>query len=201
MKCQPRILLLLLVAGVALLTAACSDGGGMVNSDEGRVRIVMSGGPEAGVAAMTSDGGDRDEHDDDCACRRLKAANVTFTSVLARNLDGVLVDTSMELPRTINMLRLAEGRVVELPAGFLPPGLYDQIVVVMKDVEFVLLNDTRIKITPPLGGWTSIIGVRPRPFEVIEGQTTTVRLKFFPHLSFKERGDDFEFEPEFDMDD
>ena len=102
----------------------------------------------------------------------------------------------MDLPRTLNMLGFADGRVVELPIGFLPPGMYDLILVNMTKVEFVLQNDLKISIEPPLGGWIAKLAVRPRPFEVIEGQTTTVALRFFPHRMFRIKNGKFKFEIE-----
>jgi len=209
---RKTILLILLFGGIVLLSAACSGDGGMVNSDQGQVRIVMASSVEPlGVenAVPGSIGSDPDttrspmdgDRGDDSARDKLKAANVTFSAVVARNLDGELIDVSMDLPRTINMLGFAGGGTVDLPVGFLPPGMYDQLIVVMTEVQFVLLNDLTITITPPLGGWTAIVGVRPQPFEVIEGETTTVRLRFFPYRLFRENGDGFHFHPEFELDD
>ena len=71
--------------------------------------------------------------------------------------------------------------------------MYDMILVNITKVEFVLLNDLKISIEPPLGGWISRLQVRPRPFEVIEGETTTVALRFFPHRLFKVKKGKFEF--------
>jgi hypothetical protein len=219
---RKRFLFLLLVAGIALVTAACSGDDGMVNSNKGQVRITLtstddplatghtepgstSAGSSSTVSPMDGDRDDHGDHDDDdgCACNRLKAANVTFSSVLARNLDGELIDTSMDLPRTLNMLGFGEGRRVELPIGFLPPGMYDMILVNITKVEFVLLNDMKISIEPPLGGWISQLQVRPRPFEVIEGQTTTVGIRFFPHRLFRIKNGKFEFKHDhgFEIDD
>jgi hypothetical protein len=183
----------------------------MVNSGKGQVRITMtatadpiaaghtapdstSSESSSTVSPLDGDRDDHDDHDDGCACDRLNAANVTFSSVLARNLDGELIDTSMDLPRTLNMLGFADGRRVELPIGFLPPGVYDMILVNITKVEFVLLDDTKISIEPPLGGWISRLDVVPHPFEVIEGETTTVGIKFFPHRLFKVKKGKFTFE-------
>ena len=187
----------------------------MVNSDQGRVKISMTSAEDplaAGHTApdsITSQSGStvspildgKHDHDDDdgdredgCACNRLKAANVTFSSVLARNIDGEFVDTSMNLPRTLNMLGFNDRGRIDLPMGFLPPGIYDLILVNITTVEFVLPNDYKIAITPPLGGWVSRLEVLPRPFEVIEGETTTVLLKFFPHRMFKVKNGKFKFE-------
>ena len=115
--------------------------------------------------------------------RRLREANVTFSSILARNLDGELVDVSIDLPVTVNVLTLEGGNSFTLPIGSLPPGVYDEIVVVMRQVELVLWDETRIAITPPGGGWTAI--VRVCPFEVLEGETTTVRIRFRHRRSFE----------------
>jgi hypothetical protein len=210
---RQRFLFLILVAGIALLTAACSGGGDMVGSDKGQVRIVMTSTEDPLAAGHTAPdsisaqsgstvspilGEDHDHDDDDredgCACRRLKAANVTFSSVLARNIDGEFIDTSMNLPRTLDMLGFNDRGRIELPAGFLPPGIYDLILVNITKVEFVLLNDLKISIEPPLGGWVSRLEVRPRPFEVIEGETTTVLLRFYPHRMFKVKDGKFKFE-------
>jgi len=209
---RQRLLFLILIAGIALLTAACSGDDGMVSSNKGQVRITMTStadplaaghtGPastsiESGSTVTPIEGGlhdhGGDDRDDGCACDRLTAANVTFSSVLARNLDGELLDTSMNLPRTLNMLGFGEGRRVELPIGFLPPGMYDMILVNITKVEFVLLNGTKVSIEPPLGGWISRLSVLPRPFEVIEGETTTIGIKFFPHRLFKIKKGKFEF--------
>jgi len=215
---RQRFLFLVLVAGIALLTAACSGDGDMVGADKGQVRIVMtstedplatehtapdSTSSQSGSTIAPMDGGhDDDDRDDGCACDRLKAANVTFSSVLARNIDGEFIDTSMNLPRTLNMLGFNDQGRIELPIGFLPPGIYDLILVNITKVEFVLLNDLKISIEPPLGGWVSRIEVLPRPFEVIEGETTTVLLRFFPHRMFKVKKGKFEFKIEdgFDFD-
>lgn len=208
---RQRFLFLVLVAGIALLTAACSGDGDMLSSDKGQVRIVMTSTDDplaAGhtapdstttqssstVAPMDGDRDDHHDHHDGCACERLKAANVTFSSVLARNIDGEFIDTSMDLPRTLNMLGFNDRGRIELPIGFLPPGIYDLILVNITKVEFVLLNDLKISIEPPLGGWVSRVEVLPRPFEVIEGETTTVLLRFYPHRMFKVKDGKFKFE-------
>jgi hypothetical protein len=84
-----------------------------------------------------------------------------------------------------------------LPIGFLPPGTYDQIVVVMSTVEVVTANGTKFALTPPGGGWTSIVNVGT-PFVVTEGQTTTIDLKFKWWRAFHGVDDEIEFDPEFD---
>ncbi|HXV77468.1 MAG TPA: hypothetical protein VD788_14230 [Candidatus Polarisedimenticolaceae bacterium] len=79
--------------------------------------------------------------------------------------------------------------------GTLPPGNYDQLVVVMTDVEYVLEDGTKVKITPPGGGWTSIVPVCP--FEVVEGAMTTIDLRFSPRDAFREENGQMRFEPAF----
>jgi hypothetical protein len=206
-----NLLLLALTIGVVLFAASCSDGNNGVNSDMGQVQFVMSstslapatGGTEelaspgeAGSETATSplhhgDG----EHDGD-ATRLLEQANITFSSILARNLDGELIDVSIDLPVTVDMLAMVDQRTVSLPMGFLPPGTYDQIVVVMTEVELVTHDGTQIAITPPGGGWTAII--RVCPFTVDEGAMTTVRLRFHRRLSFGEYDGGFRFHPYFE---
>ena len=200
-----------------LLTAACSSGSGgdgVLNSDQGQVRFVLSGDTaplapanlesgraDTSPAIRSEEDDDHDDdhgdHDGDGDHRMLQAANVTFTSILARNLDGQLIDVSIELPATVDLLAMRDGdRNVELPIGVLPPGIYDQLVVVMSQVELILMNGTSIAITPPGGGWTVIIPVCP--FEVIDGATATVQLRFKHRRSFDFDGLDWRFRPAFE---
>ena len=168
-------------AAVSLaVLAACGGGSSEDIAGKGRVAIVMSaaGGSVAAADAETP------EHGDDCdVARVLQSADVTFSSMLARTLDGVLTDVTIDLPVTVDLLALGDGKDATLPLGFLPPGTYDQLVVVMTEVEVTLLNGTKIAVTPPGGGWTAIVRVA-EPFTVAEGQTTTITLKFRRDLSF-----------------
>lgn len=223
MKSTLQIPVILGFALFALLIApACSDGDSALNSDQGNVRVVLSAdsgatttgamdagssAADAGAAAATDpaagaldddrddDDGDDDGHGEDIM-RRLEQANVTFASLLARNLDGQLIDLAVDLPRTVDLIGLSEGRSVTLPMGTLPPGMYDQMVVVMTQLELVFQNGAKVAVTPPGGGWTKIIPVRP--FEVVEGETTTIELKFKPRQAFRELGGVFDFFPDFD---
>jgi hypothetical protein len=159
---------------------------------KGAVRIVMSASAAVPVApAVTGDGSSADHE--------LRTANVTFASILARNLDGELINVTIELPVTVDVLGLVSGGSFTLPAGFLLPGTYDQLVIVMTKVELTLANDTVITIDPPGGGWTALIPVR-ETFTVAEGQTTTVNIKFRADGSFDWLDGEWEFHPEFDCD-
>jgi len=192
-----RTSFLVLAVAVLLLTAACSSGSGdgVLNSDQGQVRFVLAGEAAPLAPAIRSD--DDDDHGGDNDHRMLQAANVTFTSILARNLEGQLIDVSIELPATVDLLAMREnGQPVELPIGVLPPGTYDQLVVVMSQVELILMDGTSIAITPPGGGWTAIIPVCP--FEVMEGATVTVQMRFKHRRSFDHDGLDWRFRPEFE---
>ena len=216
MKSPRTIHALLLVLAALSLTAACSDGNGVLNPDQGNVRVVLTA-DSAATAGSTGDGGaladplsggataptgvlhDGDDDDGDRGddiLSRLAEANVTFASLLARNVDGQLIDLAVELPRTVNLLALMDGGEVTLPTGTLPPGMYDQIVVVITQVEFVFQSGGKIALTPPGGGWTRI--VRVTPFEVIEGETTTIELRFRPWQAFRDLGGEFQFFPDFD---
>jgi uncharacterized protein DUF4382 len=185
----------LVFAGLALavgLFAGCSNGSNGLMQGKGAVKITMSASATAPVApAVAGDGSSTDQ--------TLQTANITFASILARNLDGQLIDVTIALPVTVNVLGLVSGGTLTLPAGFLPPGTYDQLVIVMTKVELTLTNGTVITIDPPGGGWTAVIPVRDT-FTVAEGQTTTVNLRFHADGSFRWLNGGWEFHPEFDCD-
>jgi hypothetical protein len=182
------LVLTVLVAGLG-----CQGGSATLSGSVGNIQIVL-GGDTTLSAARDGDGGD----DGGDACSRLQAAEVTFTSIVARNLEGQLIPLSLEYPVTVDLFALRENNSVALPLGTLPPGAYDQLVVVMSTLTLTTLNGTQIAISPPPGGWTRII--RVDPFEVIEGETTTVRIRFLRQLSFKLFGDRFSFDPHFEQD-
>ncbi len=199
MNANHRPLLLALTIGLALLAAACSGSDDVLNPNEGQVRFVISStGDSFGAAPATRDDDDEgdDERDDWRAHLQLKSAIVTFSSILGRNLEGELINVEIDLPVSVDILSQVEGRSFTLPMGTLPPGTYDELVVVMKQVELILNNDTSILVTPPGGGWTAIIPVCP--FTVTEGGTATVQIKFLRHRSFKLHNSNFHFEPHFE---
>jgi hypothetical protein len=182
-----------------LALAAC----GSDTAGKGRVAIVMSA-TGAGVASATANAGLVDgsaspstSHGGCLPGQGLQAANVTLSSILARTVGGVLTNFTIDLPVTVDVLKLSSGADTTLPIGYLPPGTYDQIVVVMTKVEVTLLNGTKVAITPPGGGWTSIVPVA-QPFTVVEGQTTTIALNFRKDLSFGCGSGNWEFKPRFE---
>lgn len=208
-----RILFLVLVATV--LTVACHSSHGENDSrSAGNVRVVLSASAPITLAtslradavsvpgSTTSASGttilQEDGEDDDSGeiLSRLDQVNVTFSDILARNLDGDLIEMTIDLPHTVDLISLINGKEVTLPDGSLPPGMYDQIVVVIKSVEFVFIDGTHVLLTPPGGGWTRIIPVEP--FEVVEGQTTTIELRFNPTRAFDDLDGQFHFSPDFD---
>ncbi len=201
----------LLVAAVIVL-AACSGGhDSVLQSGKGGIRLVMtssagastpgsfSSGKVASTARPTGPGGTTlsPTHDDGNPLQMLQAANVTFSSIVARNLDGQLIDVTIALPVTVDLLSLDGGGTFTLPVGFLPPGTYDQLVVVMTAVELTLTDGAKITIEPPGGGFTAIVSVTV-PFTVVEGQTTTVTIRFRPDLSFANMGEHWGFHPAFE---
>ncbi len=205
-----KILALGFVVVSALVLVACSgSGGGIVQDGKGQIKISLSSG--AGAAASSSSAGAIAQPSASSGSRlgaapspncehpelSLQSANVTFSSILARTLDGKLVDVSIALPVTLDLLSLGTGREVTLPIGFLTPGTYDQLVVVMTRVELVLQDGTTVAVTPPGGGWTAIVNAS-QPFTVVEGQTTSITLQFRRDLSFDLGGDGWEFHPWFD---
>jgi hypothetical protein len=187
----------LALAGLAValgVVAACSNGSnGGTQAGKGAVQIVMSATAAAPISAAVV-GGAGSSTDP-----QLQSANVTFASILARNLDGQLIDVTIELPVTVDLLGLVSGGSFTLPAGFLPPGTYDQLVIVMTRVELTLGNGTLVTVDPPGGGWTAVIPVTEM-FTVAEGQTTTVSIRFRPGGSFHWLDGEWEFHPDFDCD-
>jgi hypothetical protein len=200
------VLAMVLAVGLVLFVAGCGNSDSVLGIDGGRVRFVLSSDAGAVVAngsaqlgqapgalqdgSVATDGDHGDGH------RRLfQSANVTFSSILARNLDGVLVNVAMDLPATVDVLSLDGGKEVTLPVGELPAATYDQVVVVMTEVEGVTLDGTTITITPPGGGWTAMVPVCP--FLVHEGGTTTVPIKFMLDQAFSWRDNRHHFHPRF----
>lgn len=178
-----------------LLTVACSDG--MLNPDHGNVRVVLSASDESSLnATAQNDDDDDNEGSRDGTLSKLESASITFSSLLARNLDGELIDIGIDLPETIDVVSLMGGAELTLPVGSLPPGDYDQLVVVMTQIELVFLNGGKIALSPPGGGWTSI--VRVTPFTVVQGETLTVELNLKLRGAFRSFGDSFRFFPDFD---
>lgn len=191
-----------LAMALAVGTAGCDNPLGV---DGGKVRFVLSSAPDAPAAAVaqpaSTDGSSPDgpalhgdfegEHHNPF----FASANVTFTSILARNLDGVLVNIDMDLPATVDVVTMEGGRQIVLPDGNLPAATYDQIVVVMTQVEGVTHDGTTVTITPPGGGWTAIVPICP--FVVEDGGTAVVGLSLSVRRSFFWRDNRFHFQPRF----
>jgi len=136
------------------------------------------------------------DHDEDKPSRFFQSAQVTFSSILARNLAGELVPATMDLPVTVDVVTMEGGRQVALPDGDLPPATYDQVVVVMTEVQVATHDGTTITMDPPGGGWTSIIQVCP--FEVGGDGTTTVGIQFDLKRAFSWRDNRYHFQPRFE---
>ena len=186
-----------LAAGLLLVAAGCSDPLGV---NEGQIRFVLSSDASvAGAEATPPQGGalaTGSEHDDDRPSRFFQSAQVTFASILARNLAGELVDVTMDLPVTVDVVTIEGGRQIAFPDGDLPPASYDQVVVVMTEVQVVTHDGTTITIDPPGGGWTSIIPICP--FDVGGDGPTTVGIEFDLKRAFSLRDNRYHFEPRFD---
>jgi uncharacterized protein DUF4382 len=210
MNFHRRLPALLVVVTALALVAGCTHSNDS-QSRQGDVRIVLSGAAPATTtttAAMTSStkfgttytsdtmsGGD---WGDGGILSKLTHVNVTFSSFLARNLDGDLIDLTIDLPMTVDLITILNGQQITFPTGTLPPGMYDQLVVVITHVELDFVDGGKFDLTPPGGGWTKIIPVTP--FQVVEGQTITIDLEFNPLNAFHEDGGEFEFSPEFECD-
>lgn len=177
-----------------ILIASCS----LVSPDDGNVRVVLSA--TSGGASLSMSQDDDDDGDDDRRgenfLSRLESANVTFASMLARNLDGELIDLDIDLPHTVDLVALGAGQEVTFPAGTLPEGDYDQLVVVMTELDATFVDGGSIALTPPGGGWTAI--VRVAPFSVVDGETVTLDLNLRLGKAFRRLDGVFRFFPEFE---
>jgi hypothetical protein len=200
-------------ASLALAVGLAACDGGLFGPDSGNVRFVLSSSAESTLAptsgitpsssVVSADAGDPALHDDDERDWRkhpyFQSANVTFTSILARTLDGVLLNIEMDLPVTVDVITMDGGaREVTLPDGDLPPGSYDQVVVVMSQVQGTTHDGTTITIDPPGGGWTAVVPICP--FEVADGETTVVGLRLAVRRSFSWLDGRFRFRPQFHCD-
>jgi hypothetical protein len=176
----------------AALAGGCSNSDGLSGSSKGNVRFTM-GGPTtqaaslAGTSAVTLTDG---------TGRTITSANISISGIVARNLEGQLIDVTMDLPITVDLISVIQGQTVDLPIGSLPVGSYDQLVVVIRSLHVQLSDGTLIDVTPPGGGWTAI--VRTDPFDVVDGVVTTVHLHFRAARAFNWIDGRLEFDPEFD---
>ena len=205
MKLTPSKLLALgLLALLATLPGCSSDSSNdPTRPQAATVQVMMStDGGSANVAASTTDdhGGDRDRD-------WIQGAEILVSDLLARSTSlQQLVDVGIDLPVTVDLIELREtGGTIELGIGYLPPDTYDQMVLVISSLTLTAKNDTRVTIEPPGGGWT--VQIPAEPFTVIEGEITTIQLKFrmssfrFPFDIDLDDIDDDDFHPEIDCDD
>jgi len=173
MKNQFRILAEL----SALALAACGGSSGLDAVGKGQVSIAFTSS-SAGISALTAPAGSVSP----IQCPAVSTASVTLSSIVARTLDAKLVEVTGSLPINVDLLALAGGKAITLSDGFLPPGTYDQLVVVMTRLEWKTISGMKIAITPP-SAWTAIVPVAT-PFTVVAGQTTNVTLQLRWDLSF-----------------
>jgi hypothetical protein len=171
------------------------------SDDDGNVRVVLSASDQASLAPSLSGGGDDDDDEEGGSnsgrrfIDRLETAEVTFASLLARNLDGELIGIDMDLPQTVDLKALLAGEETSLPAGSLPAGEYDQLVVVITQVNLTWPDGGALALTPPGGGWTSI--VRVTGFTVTDAEPTTIELQFRLGGAFRESSGAVRFFPDF----
>jgi Domain of unknown function (DUF4382) len=182
-----------LAAGLLLMAVGCATSNSPVGANAGNVRFMLSSGAAASAGAPSITTNDSSGDREGGPGSFFQSASVTFSSVLARNDQGVLVNVTMDLPTTVDLVSLENGKQVQLPDGDLPAGNYDQLVVVMTEVKGVTLDGTTITIDPPGGGWTAIVPVCP--FSVAEGGPTTVSLSFMVRQAFSWHQGRYFFQP------
>ena len=101
----------------------------------------------------------------------------------------------MDLPQTVDLKALLAGEETSLPAGSLPAGEYDQLVVVLTQVNLTWPDGGALALTPPGGGWTSIVPVAG--FTVTDAEPTTIELQFRLGGAFREFNGAVRFFPDF----
>jgi hypothetical protein len=89
---------------------------------------------------------------------------------------------------------LETGHQIELPEGDLAAGTYDEVVFVVREVQVILWDETRVTIEPPGGGWTSNVPLCPR-VDVEQGSTSRVSLKLQIWNALFWYGERLHFEP------
>jgi hypothetical protein len=187
----------LFVVALALTAAGCG-GDGLYGPNSARMRLLLSGDAAAAAPAPSADGsvlGHDGGEGDGRPSWWFQSANVTLSSILVRNLNGVLVPLAIPLPITIDVVQIEGGRQIPLPDALLPPGIYDQVVVVMTAVQGLTHDGTVITVQPPGGGWTAVIPICPLP--IAEGSTATVGIQLMVRHSFLRHGGHFAFQPRF----
>jgi hypothetical protein len=198
----PR-LMRVLALGIPFVLAGCGVDG-LFGSDRSRVRVVVSGDDESArasvVAASLSTSGDDDKARDkdksksDRLSSWFESAQVIVSSVMFRSVDGELVDAHMDLPVTVDLVKVEGGRQFVLPDGFLPDDTYDQVVLVMTAIRGTTRDGTVITIEPPGGGWTAVVPICALE---VDGHTETVGLRLQVRDSFLRGGDRWSFQPRF----
>lgn len=188
-----------LMIGTLIGVAGCSLDG-MFGNDGGRVQVVLSrdgGGTLSNLvqdsASVWANNGDDD--DDHRGLWRFQAATVTLSSILARTNDGELINLDVDLPVTVDVVKIDGGKQLVLPDGFLPADTYDQVVVVITAVQGTTRDGAAVTIEPPGGGWTAIVPICP--LEVLDGATATVGLALNTRSSFLQVGNWWSFHPRF----
>jgi len=231
---RPLVLVVSACALVILFAAACSNDSSDSTSG-GNFRVMMSAnakplaisrdagrslGTPAG-ARVTLDGStagaellppaDSDEGDDDEGPdsgnpdNAIVEAAIRVSDLEARSTTlQQLIDVETELPVEIDLLELdANGGAFELAAGSLPADTYDELVIVISALLLTTEDGTHVTIEPPGGGWTREI--RTEPFEVIDGQVTTIELQLKASSFHFDIGSDLndlgadDFDPEFEI--
>lgn len=187
-----------LIAGMLVAVAGCSLD--VFGSDGGRVRMILAPEAASAITNVVMDSAavlDNDDDDDDRprGAWWFQTANITLSSILVRSHDGELVDLDVDLPITVDVVKIDGGKSIQLPDGLLPAGDYDQVVLVVTAVRAVAHDGTIVTLEPPGGGWTAVIPLCP--FEVVEGDVATVGLALNVRSSFLRLNNWWSFQPRF----
>ena len=117
MRLNARLLAAFAASAIAAAGLSCSSNHDPTSNGMGQVHIVMSaaaapsGTAGDGLVAVANADGTLASTMDDGDRPRLQSANVTFTSIMARNLEGQLVAVNTALPTTVDVLAVVRLRV------------------------------------------------------------------------------------------
>ena len=197
-KLFPGLERALMASSLVALTGCGLDG--LFGNDGGRVRMILAPDGASAIANVVMDSTTAllDDDDDDDKRRgawSFQTANVTLSSILVRTSDGELIDLDVDLPLTVDVVKIDNGKHIQLPDGFLPAGDYDQVVLVITAVRAVAHDGTIVTIEPPGGGWTAVVPICP--IEVADGATTTVGIGLNVRSSFVRLSNWWSFQPRF----
>ena len=129
----------------------------------------------------------------DQAAPTLTVAEVTFSSLEARTVDGVWVAAEGSFPVTLDLLQfIGPQNSTELVQDLVPAGAYDQLRITVTAIHLELSDGSTYDVPIPEGGMPVLV---PVGFSVAEGGATEVVLDFRTDEAFQFNGTGVTFNP------